>query len=103
MTGFTRGIFEQPLVPEPSRHTQEMYAILDTVVQAVLTDENADIDALLRRPDARSRRSSTRTLTARGAASGPRPSPGPPTCPAVVAGTWHGSDAARRRGGDPRS
>ena len=47
MTGFTAGIFEQPLVPEPSRHTQEMYAILDTVVQAVLTDENADIDALL--------------------------------------------------------
>ena len=47
MTGFTQGIFEQPLVPEPSKHTQEMYAILDTVVQAVLTDENADIDALL--------------------------------------------------------
>jgi multiple sugar transport system substrate-binding protein len=47
MTGFSEGIFEQPLVPEPSRHTQEMYAILDTVVQAVLTDENADIDALL--------------------------------------------------------
>lgn len=47
MTGFTEGIFEQPLVPEPSRHTQEMYAILDTVVQAVLTDESADIDALL--------------------------------------------------------
>jgi ABC-type glycerol-3-phosphate transport system substrate-binding protein len=47
MTGFTEGIFGQPLVPEPSKHTQEMYAILDTVVQAVLTDENADIDALL--------------------------------------------------------
>jgi ABC-type glycerol-3-phosphate transport system substrate-binding protein len=47
MTGFTSGIFEQQLVPEPSKHTQEMYAILDTVVQAVLTDENADIDALL--------------------------------------------------------
>ncbi len=47
MTGFTDGIFDQPLVPEPSHHTQEMYAILDTVVQAVLTDENADIDALL--------------------------------------------------------
>ena len=47
MTGFTEGIFEQPLVPEPSKHTQEMYAILDTVVQAVLTDESADIDALL--------------------------------------------------------
>ena len=47
MTGFTDGIFDQPLVPEPSHHTQEIYAILDTVVQAVLTDENADIDALL--------------------------------------------------------
>ena len=47
MTSFTESIFDQPLVPEPSAHTQEMYAILDTVVQAVLTDENADIDALL--------------------------------------------------------
>lgn len=47
MTGFTSGIFGQQLVPEPSKHTQEMYAILDTVVQAVLTDEGADIDALL--------------------------------------------------------
>lgn len=47
MSGFTDGIFDQALVPEPSHHTQEMYAILDTVVQAVLTDENADIDALL--------------------------------------------------------
>jgi multiple sugar transport system substrate-binding protein len=47
MTSFTDGIFDQPLVPEPSHHTQEMYAILDTVVQAVLTDQNADIDALL--------------------------------------------------------
>lgn len=47
MTGFTDGIYDQQLVGEPSHHTQEMYAILDTVVQAVLTDENADIDALL--------------------------------------------------------
>ncbi len=47
MAGFSNGIFDQPLVPEPSHHTQEMYAILDTVVQAVLTDQNADIDALL--------------------------------------------------------
>ena len=39
-----------------------MYAILDTVVQAVLTDQNADIDALLADADrARSRRSSTPT------------------------------------------
>ena len=48
-------------MPEPSAHTQEMYAILDTVVQAVLTDQNADIDALLTDADARSRRSSTPT------------------------------------------
>ena len=34
-------------MPEPAAHTQEMYAVLDPVVQAVLTDENADIDALL--------------------------------------------------------
>ncbi len=47
MTGFTTGIFEQQLVPEASKHTQEMYAILDTVVQAVLTDKNANIDQLL--------------------------------------------------------
>jgi ABC-type glycerol-3-phosphate transport system substrate-binding protein len=47
MSSFTENIFDQPLVPEPSAHTQEMYAILDAIVQAVLTDENADVDALL--------------------------------------------------------
>ena len=44
---FNDGIFDQPLVAEPSRSTQALYAALDTVVQAVLTDKNADIDALL--------------------------------------------------------
>ena len=47
MTPFTSKIFEQPLVTEPTAHTQELYAALDPVVQAVLTDQNADIDALL--------------------------------------------------------
>ena len=47
MQSFRDGIFEQPLVAEPAAHTQEMYAILDTVVQSVLTDQSADIDALL--------------------------------------------------------
>jgi ABC-type glycerol-3-phosphate transport system substrate-binding protein len=47
MTSFTENIFDQPLVPEPQAHSQEMYAILDSIVQAVLTDENADTDALL--------------------------------------------------------
>ena len=47
MTSFTDGVFDQTLVPEPPAHTQEVYGILDSVVQKVLTDENADIAALL--------------------------------------------------------
>ena len=47
MTSFTDGVFSQTLIPEPPSHTQEVYAILDSVVQKVLTDENADIDAEL--------------------------------------------------------
>jgi ABC-type glycerol-3-phosphate transport system substrate-binding protein len=52
MTGFTEGIWEQTPVGEPKGQTQEIYAILDGVVQAVLTDENADIDALLKQANA---------------------------------------------------
>ena len=59
MTPFTSKIFDQPLVTEPVAHTQELYAALDPVVQAVLTDQNADIDALLDAANARSRPSST--------------------------------------------
>jgi len=51
MTGFTEGIFEQTPVAEIKGHTQEVYALLDPVVQAVLTDKNADIDALLAQAD----------------------------------------------------
>jgi multiple sugar transport system substrate-binding protein len=47
MTPFTSKIFDQQLVNEPVYHTQELYAALDPVVQAVLTDQNADINALL--------------------------------------------------------
>ncbi|MDQ7879074.1 extracellular solute-binding protein [Microbacterium sp. QXD-8] len=47
MTAFTDNIWEQTPVGEPKQQTQEVYALLDTVVQTVLTDENADIDALL--------------------------------------------------------
>jgi multiple sugar transport system substrate-binding protein len=45
---FTDGIFSQSIVPEPPSHTQDLYKGLDAVVQAVLTDQNADIDALLK-------------------------------------------------------
>jgi hypothetical protein len=51
MQGFIDHIFEQTPVGEPKSHTQEIYALLDPVVQAVLTDENADIDALLAQAD----------------------------------------------------
>jgi multiple sugar transport system substrate-binding protein len=47
MTSFTEGVFSQTLIPEPASHTQEVYGILDSIVQKVLTDEAADIDALL--------------------------------------------------------
>jgi ABC-type glycerol-3-phosphate transport system substrate-binding protein len=48
---FTDRIFDANLVPEPNKHTQELYGALDSVVQAVLTDKNADIDALLTKVD----------------------------------------------------
>jgi ABC-type glycerol-3-phosphate transport system substrate-binding protein len=44
---FIDSIWDQTPVGEPKAKTQEIYALLDTVVQTVLTDENADIDALL--------------------------------------------------------
>ncbi len=47
MTGYTDVMFDQPVVGEPSRSTQEFYGLLDTAVQSVLTDSSVDIDALL--------------------------------------------------------
>ena len=47
MTPYTDNMFDQPLLTEPTRSTQEVYALLDPVVQSVLTDRNADIGALL--------------------------------------------------------
>ncbi|WP_166845922.1 ABC transporter substrate-binding protein [Isoptericola sp. BMS4] len=52
MAAFTDAMFDLPLAGEPSQKTQEVYALLDPVVQAVLTDEGADIDALLADADA---------------------------------------------------
>jgi ABC-type glycerol-3-phosphate transport system substrate-binding protein len=47
MTPFTSKIFDQKIVTEPTVETQKLYGALDPVVQAVLTDRNADIGALL--------------------------------------------------------
>ena len=46
MSGYTGSMFDQAVVGEPSRSTQETYGALDTLVQAVLTDQNADITQL---------------------------------------------------------
>jgi ABC-type glycerol-3-phosphate transport system substrate-binding protein len=47
MKGFTDNIGSATIMNEPQVATQDVYAALDPAVQAVLTDENADIDALL--------------------------------------------------------
>ncbi|WP_419818149.1 ABC transporter substrate-binding protein [Glaciibacter flavus] len=51
MKGFSDGIFDQKPVGESKVQTQPIYALMDNVVQAVLTDQNADIDALLKKVD----------------------------------------------------
>ncbi|WP_022899615.1 extracellular solute-binding protein [Humibacter albus] len=48
---FTDGIFDQKISPEPPSHTQDLYGALDPVVQAVLTDKNADVDSMLKAVD----------------------------------------------------
>jgi hypothetical protein len=45
---FTNNIGNQAIVPEPNRHTQDLYGALDSVVQAVLTQQNPDVDSLLK-------------------------------------------------------
>jgi multiple sugar transport system substrate-binding protein len=47
MKPFTTGIFSQKLIAEPPSSTQSVYHALDPVVQAVLTDKNADVSSLL--------------------------------------------------------
>ena len=47
MKPFTTGVFKQKLVPEPGASTQSVYHALDPVVQAVLTNKNADVESLL--------------------------------------------------------
>lgn len=52
MTGYTDVMFDQPVIGEPSRATQEIYTLLSTPVQAVLTDGDADVGQLLETADA---------------------------------------------------
>lgn len=48
MAPFNDKIFSQKIVTEPAKSTQAVYQSLDPVVQAVLTDKNANIDELLK-------------------------------------------------------
>jgi multiple sugar transport system substrate-binding protein len=47
MTTFTSNVFSATIVNEPAVATQDLYAALDPVVQAVLTNKDANIDQLL--------------------------------------------------------
>jgi hypothetical protein len=47
MKPFLTDVFNQPLVPEPAASTQSVYNALNPVVEAVLTDKNANIQSLL--------------------------------------------------------
>lgn len=49
MEGYTSVMFDQPVVGEPSVRGQDTYAALEVPIQSVLTDENADVTALLDR------------------------------------------------------
>jgi multiple sugar transport system substrate-binding protein len=44
---FNTGIFNQQVIPEPAASTQSVYKTLDSPVQAVLTDKNANVQQLL--------------------------------------------------------
>jgi len=48
MKPFLTDIFAQPLIPEPEASTQSVYHALDAVVEAVLTNRNADIQGMLK-------------------------------------------------------
>ena len=84
MTGYTTSCSRRRSSPRPPQPSQDLYALLDPVVQAVITDKNADIDKLLARaPNAQ----------APGAARRSTPQ-GPSRC--LGRGAPHPRPAARR-------
>ncbi len=44
---FNKGIFKETVIPEPEASTQAVYGDLDSVVQAVFTNQGADPSSLL--------------------------------------------------------
>ena len=47
MKPFLSGIYNQKVIPEPEASTQSVYHSLDAVVEAVLTNRNADVQSML--------------------------------------------------------
>jgi ABC-type glycerol-3-phosphate transport system substrate-binding protein len=47
MQPFLSGIYNQNVVPEPEASTQSVYHSLDAVLEAVLTNKNADVQSML--------------------------------------------------------
>jgi len=52
MRPFLKGIFKQQLIPEPEASTQSVYHALDAVVEAVLTNQNTNIQQMLQQANA---------------------------------------------------
>ena len=81
MKGYTDVMFTQTLVPEASASVQDLYGQLFPVVQAVITDKNADMDKLLPRRTPRARQSSAADQSLRCLAGDPDPRPGTSASP----------------------
>jgi multiple sugar transport system substrate-binding protein len=52
MKPFLNGIFKQKLVPEPEASTQSVYAALNAVVEAVLTNKDTNVSQMLQQANA---------------------------------------------------
>jgi hypothetical protein len=52
MKPFLNGIFKQKLIPEPEASTQSVYAALNAVVEAVLTNKSTDVGQMLKQANA---------------------------------------------------
>jgi multiple sugar transport system substrate-binding protein len=52
MKPFLNGIFKQKLIPEPEASTQSVYAALNAVVEAVLTNQNTNVGQMLQEANA---------------------------------------------------
>jgi multiple sugar transport system substrate-binding protein len=52
MKPFLNGIFGQNLIPEPEASTQSVYAALNAVVEAVLTNKSTNVAQMLQQANA---------------------------------------------------